>query len=218
MHIGMADSTNPEADALGYIRKYRVASLAFGVGHTFWRVSDRFAPHNAYSNTKELWTKQKTRWPKDFKVSGDFSWQFKDEVGKKDRGSAHEISLNWNGWGQTPWSVRWVYDPDQNNYKRFHNQEPHLDAVTSKQLTAKNVAVAFMQEAPANDGTARIVYDTIGGGKSLVFLDGKTIEGTWKKPSRMERTRFYDSDGQEVKFNRGKTWIMVVPENSEISY
>lgn len=217
MHIGGATSTNPQANALAYIQQHGMKSLGINGRGTFWRVSSRFAPHNAYSDTDHLWSEaQRIGWGEKQPLG---LWKFKNDVKQDNLGATTEIALNWNGWGQTSWSVRWVFDAEKNEYQRFHNvDQPHTDAVTNEQLTAKNIAVAFMNVAPANDGTARVVYETIGNGRALVFRDGAAIEGSWSKSSRTDRTRFYDSAGEEIKFNRGKTWIMAVPVNSEISY
>ena len=49
-----------------------------------------------------------------------------------------------------------------------------------------------------------------------IFIDGKMIEGTWKKNSVKDREIFYDEDGKEVTFNRGQFWISVVPPESKV--
>lgn len=53
--------------------------------------------------------------------------------------------------------------------------------------------------------------DTVGSGKAKIFIDGKAIEGTWKKNSKTDREIFYDSAGAEIIFNRGQFWICVIP-------
>ena len=40
----------------------------------------------------------------------------------------------------------------------------------------------------------------------------------WKKESREERTFFYDSEGEEIEFNAGTTWIEIVPTDRDIVY
>lgn len=217
MHIGGAVSDNPEANALLYIQEHGLKSLGISGRDTFWRVSGRRAPHNAYSDSRHLWDEaERLGWGG---LPPMEKWKFKDDAPLKERGSTTEITLNWNGWGQNLWSVRWVFDREKNEYLRFHQvDEPHLDALTQKQLTAKNVVVAFMRVTPANDGSARVVYKTTGEGRALIFRDGQVIEGRWQKRDRTDRTRFYDQEGKEVEFNRGRTWIMAVPENSELTY
>lgn len=105
----------------------------------------------------------------------------------------------------------WEYDKEQNVYKRSQGGQPHLDAATGKQLTAKNVIIVFMRETQLFDKKAHLLYETVGGGKSMVFLDGKVVEGEWLRPDIESRTKFFDSEGEEVAFNRGLIWLEVLP-------
>jgi hypothetical protein len=88
----------------------------------------------------------------------------------------------------------------------------HIDRNTKKQLSAKNVVVLFMTEQHANDGyegNAHMLYGTKGTGRVLIFMDGKQIKGTWTKKGRQSRTIISDSNGNEIKFNRGKIWFEI---------
>jgi hypothetical protein len=58
-------------------------------------------------------------------------------------------------------------------------------------------------------------YELIGSGEAQVFLDGTVLDATWSKSERDERTMFYNTDGEEVEFNRGKFWISIVPERNQ---
>ena len=52
---------------------------------------------------------------------------------------------------------------------------------------------------------------TVGDGNAHVFFDGQAIEGTWQRDDLDSRTKFYNEGSEEIQFNRGKTWIEVVP-------
>jgi len=58
---------------------------------------------------------------------------------------------------------------------------------------------------------------TIGEGNAIVFQDGRAIETTWKKPSRTQRLRFHDANGNEIAMNAGKTWIEVVDDLAKVT-
>ena len=60
--------------------------------------------------------------------------------------------------------------------------------------------------------------DTIGTGKAIVCLDGQCLDASWEKKNKYSRTRYYNEDGSEVKFNAGSAWIEIVNENIEVSY
>lgn len=218
MHVGYAETDNPDTNALGYIYQYDVKSLGIFVGNSFWRDSDRVAPHDAYTSTKELW-----------KAAADQGWteiidlekrQFKDDSLQKDQNTIKEVSFNWEGWGQTDYSVKWTYDLSHNVYLREQNKVKHVDSETGDQVFAKNVVLMICdsQYTQDTDGKTRLVYNLIGEGEARIFLDGKAIEGKWKKLNRVSRTKFYNEDNVEIKFNRGRTWISVLPTGSEITY
>ena len=89
-----------------------------------------------------------------------------------------------------------------------------MDKNTNQQLSAKVIVVLFMSERHANDGyedNAHLLYGTKGTGKTLVYMDGKEIKGTWSKAGRTDRTIIKDSSGEEVKFTRGKLWFEILP-------
>jgi len=52
----------------------------------------------------------------------------------------------------------------------------------------------------------------------VVFQDGIAIDGSWRTDSEAARTRFYDAAGNEISFNRGRTWLEVVPSESAVGY
>ena len=55
----------------------------------------------------------------------------------------------------------------------------------------------------------------IGSGRAGVFLAGQYQEGSWRKDSIDSPTKFYDSNGQEIIFPRGNTWVQVLrPETA----
>jgi hypothetical protein len=113
--------------------------------------------------------------------------------------------------------VRWEYDAAANGYLRVMGGVPHTDGGTGERLGARNVAVQFAVLRPSGVKAYNII-DTVGSGTAVVFQDGVAIAGSWRKDSEAGRTRFYDSAGNEISFNRGTTWIEVVPAGSAVEY
>lgn len=226
VHVGGANTPGP-ANALGQIRDYDIKDMdQFGVGFpTYWRGTDRLAPHNVHSTTTKLWEaaselgfgaadEENKRWDEDFK-----KWKFKDEASLEKRGDQKPVTVPY--WDQSPaYTVTWQYDKNTNSYLRYHTDAAQNDPVTEEQLSAKNVIVQFQKERTANDGypDGHLLYGTIGSGDALIFQDGKVIEGTWVKASRVARSKFLDSSGQEVELNRGTVWIHTVPVANDITY
>lgn len=226
-HVGGANTPGP-ADALGQIEDYGWEGLndlnQFSIGFpTFWRDYERLpgvaTEHTVYTNLEKLWKiAQKRgltnidgegiRWDQTF-----IPWTFKEDAALSERPSSFNVSFPfWEGYKD--YSVRWVYEKESNLYKRFNGDEPHLDKNNNKQLTAKTVILIFMTEKHADDGyenNAHLLYGTKGTGKAIILLDGKKIEGKWQKENRLSRMKFLDNSNQEIKLNRGKIWIEVLP-------
>jgi hypothetical protein len=67
------------------------------------------------------------------------------------------------------------------------------------------------------DDKGRRTIRTIGEGAMTMVHNGISVLGTWKKPSASDRMRFYDSDGNEIAMNAGKTWIAVIDDLNKVS-
>lgn len=216
MHIGGAVSSNPLANALPRIATEGIKSYS-NINGTWWRRSDRVAPHNAFTSTQRMKDAQDSQgWARKPEIP---TWQFKDDVAQEDLPEIQKtIDIVWGGRGVNEYSVRWVYNPIDNNYIYEVGGVRQTDPVTKDDLTARNVIVQFERVSPANDGTVRVVYETAGSGRALIFQDGIVVEGTWKKQNSVTRDRYFDEESHEVQFNRGRSWVIVVPNESQVTY
>jgi hypothetical protein len=218
MHIGWSPQ------ALTAIETWPVRSLQRG-GCEFmegctWRDNPRNVAieHTAYvDGTKLRELGQELGW----EGKGDITlYKFKDDEGVYvDKTLVNKISIDF--WTRGAYSSIFQYNPDNNTYLKFTgydsegNPIPHKDQETEEQVEISNLIVQFVPESSiAGDDKGRLDYQFIGSGQALVFLDGKVIESTWSKSSRDERTIFYDTDGNEMEFNRGKFWIAIVPDRN----
>ena len=227
-HVGGAN-TPGTADALGQIGDYGWSQYndlnQFSIGFPVFKRDEGRAgrpvatEHTVYSTTSKLWEvgkergltevdKDGTEWNKSF-----VPYKFTDEPGPSQRGTSQTVHLEpWEGYMQ--YAIDWTYDKASNTYLRKNGGEPHLDRNTNKQLSAKTVVVLSMVESPANDGyegNAHRLYDNTGSGKAYIFMNGKQINGTWKKAERTERTLILDASGKQLVFNRGNIWFQILP-------
>ncbi len=229
-HVGGANSPGP-ANALGQIIDYDIKALnQFGIGFpTFWRDYQRLdrpvaTEHTMYSTTQKLWEiGAKRGWAAEDSLGNIWDvkftpWLFKDD--QANSGTTAKITVNfWDNKGD--YQVELNYDSACNCYKRKNGGIDHMDLDNNRHLSPKNVVVQFMRESRANDGyeeNAHLIYTNKGTGKALIFQDGKAIEGTWVKPTRISREKFIEKQGKEIEFNKGQIWIQTVPEGSEVSY
>lgn len=224
-HVGGANTPGP-ADALGQIRQYEIMDMdQFGLGFpTYWRGTEKLAPHNVHSTTKKLWEaadkrgfgpeKDGKRWDDAF-----VSWSFKDDAAPSGRPDTKPIVVPF--WQQgSEYTVTWKYDKNTNTYQRFQQDKSQTDPITSEPLAAKNVIVQLETEKFAGDGypDGHLLYGTKGSGDALIFQDGKVTKGKWIKKDRTSRTKYTDLKGVEIKLNRGLVWIQTIPTANQVDY
>lgn len=230
---GSGCANGARADALGQIRKLGWEGYndlnQFGVPFPYyWRDYERLpgvvTEHTVYSSTAKLWDYAKTKreltnvdsdnvsWDKTFTP-----WKFQDDATASDRGTVSKVSFGfWTSFASSM-SVTWNYDKTTNTYKRVNGGKPHIDKNNGKQLSAKNVAIMFADESPANDGYdgGHILYDLIGSGDALVFQNGQAIKGAWSKETADSQVVFSDAKGKEIKMVRGQTFVELLPSENE---
>jgi hypothetical protein len=207
-HVGGND------DALLELQTAPLLNLdEFAHGQYFWRDSKRYAPHNAYTSSVKI---AAAAWNKSWPTEGTYdSWIFKDEAELPERGMTGEIKINFLAAID---SVRWQYDRATNVYVRYQAGERQIDA-DGTPVTAKNVAVMKVESVVIDKVNLYRRTTTIGTGAAIVFRDGQVIKGVWRRPMRMDRTRFYDENNQEISFNAGATWIEAIPSDfPEVSF
>lgn len=204
-HVGGSD------DALSLIKGVGVSDFnQFNYGNSFWRDTKRFAPHNVYTTTEKIRNGgKKAGYSEEKEIE---SFKFKEDEQKEQRPESQIIDIDIS---QAIFKVNYIFDKAENNYKRSLAGVPHTDKITSKQLRAKNIIIQFTTITDRSGSDTQV--QAIGAGKIKYFLDGKSYEGTWKKKSTYERTKYLDSDGKEIVLNAGQTWIEVVRTGTNIS-
>jgi hypothetical protein len=235
-HVGGAgvcsdDTVDTRAKALCQIEQYGIKDMdQFGISFpTCYRNYDRLDHEVATEHTMTCvsdkllslaaergWTNVDAKgvsWDKGFQ-----SWKFKDDAAVADRGASFSANfVAWKGY-EKEYGVRWDYDPTSNTYKRFNGGVAHMDLENNTQLTAHAVAILFAKETGPVDEHLHLLYNNIGSGDAIVFQDGKTTKATWQKATRNARTKFYDTTGKEISFNRGQLWIEMLPIGTPVNY
>ncbi|MCR5399180.1 MAG: DUF3048 C-terminal domain-containing protein, partial [Lachnospiraceae bacterium] len=107
--------------------------------------------------------------------------------------------------------ARFEYDPVDAKYYRYQYGDKHIDAETGEQLKYDNVVFQYV------DGIVRDSHDYLGFGvmggsndKCIVFTGGKMVEGTWVRTDVFGPAKYYDSEGNEIVLNTGKTWVCTI--------
>lgn len=182
----------------------------------YWRSSSRIAPHNLFTNVGNLMQAANRRWGN---PSVTPHWKFvrKNTVGTP---PYKTISLRWNSrnteetwqWNsQDQGFTRWVQCPVCSN----PNATQVMGLNSGKPVVANNVVIQYTTEwldmADPNAADRWILMNTHGQGKALLFLGHRYYQGTWQSAGPGQPTQFFLANGQQARFNRGKTWIEVVP-------
>lgn len=201
--------------ALQQIARNQVPDLN-GIGNAwryFWRDRQRAAPHNLFTDGEHV-----TQAIRELSLHGRADvtpWSYADPPSPRPTLTARAIEVDFSG---QAYAVRYEYDQSANSYRRFNGGQPHVDKSTDQQLSAANVVVQFVPRPTSLGEKGRIDIETVGQGRALVFNNGTVVKGAWKKSSVRERTEFVAADGLPVTFNRGTTWVAVVPEDRPVTY
>lgn len=170
---------------------------------SFTRAKDRKSPHNAYINLKNIMDK--------YDYSPVERSIYFDETIKLTGDSAEEINFSYNSSN----NIKYVYDSQTSEYKRFINQEPMIDAENNQQLSVKNVIIQHASHHKIED-TPYTNIDLIGSGKAQYFTEGVIRTGTWERKDVDSLTRYYDENGEEIAFKPGKSFVQIVREETTI--
>jgi len=179
-----------------------------------WRITQRFAPHNVYSDGKHL--RALARRIGATKAPGGPVWLFAPDAPLEARPVGGTIDVRYPAN-----AIRYRYDRKTNTYLRFTYGKKDIDAAYKTQIAPKNVVVMVVRFGALNDGHPekhRLEAQFIGSGTAWISTNGKTIKGTWKKPSLTAPTRFYDKNGKQVTLTIGQTYIQVVPPGTPLKF
>ena len=110
---------------------------------------------------------------------------------------------------------RWEHLYKMSMYSRADGAfENTVDELTGKQLGFTNLLVCFagIADYPGDSGGVQQV-DYVSGGEAYFFTRGAVQHGTWQKASPEHPLKVYATDGSEICFNRGKTYLAIVDDD-----
>lgn len=194
------------AAALAEVRNgnYRDIDQFFNAA-TYWRATDRYAPHNVYTSFEKL---DALNAKKGYATSTFTSWPHRDGVpSKAPDASSIDVKIS-----SALYNSHYQYDPASNTYLRSEGGAPHLDREQG-QLAPSVVIVMDVNESTVMQDGYREQITTVGSGRARIFQDGIVTEGTWSKADRGSQLKFTGADGKEIALDRGQTWITAVPVN-----
>lgn len=143
---------------------------------------------------------------------------------------AHTIHLDW---GDQSNISHFLYDESTNAYLRYSGPGTKasrwalfaaftLPVDTSENSKAPlpfaNLIVQRMTYEQEDGSKIRLNLQTVGHGNADIFIDGLYIPGYWVCTAADAPTVFYDDRGEELRLNRGKTFIAQFPNEALCTY
>lgn len=192
------------AAALAEIRNgnYRDIDQFFHAG-SYWRATDRYAPHNVYTSFERLDALNASKGY----TSSTFTGFPRADGKPAATPNATSVTINISS---PLYNSTYAYDAASNTYVRSLGGVPHTDREAG-QITPSVVIALKVNEVTVMEDGYRQSITTTGSGEAVIFQNGVATAATWTKPSRAEQMTFTDAAGKPIALNRGQTWISAVP-------
>lgn len=202
----------------------------------FWRVSDKYAPHNAVTSTKNIQTiidREGFRTTSGKEnvlnyVAEDFD--LKDITENKSSASTNSENIeavadskvtNIANTVTIPYSVyntvKYTYNEETKTYTRNSRNNVQKDWDTGKTIQVKNIIITKCKNSTI-DSYGRQTIDNVKTLGGYYITNGKYIPIKCEKTSRSGKTVYKDLEGNEINVNDGKTFIQICPIDSKISF
>lgn len=183
-------------------------------GTTFWRVKDKYAPHNAVTSTEKLLESAKSKNYRTTSTEESVLNYVTDEVNLEDGQVADTITIPHSDL-QT---VRYEYDKQNKVYVRYARGEEQTDWDTDEPVTTKNIIITFCNNYTLSDSEnkGRQGLRNIGTFDGYYITNGRAIKIQCIKNARDEKTIYQDMNGNEIQVNDGNTFVNICPTNADV--
>ncbi|MBQ2954083.1 MAG: DUF3048 domain-containing protein [Clostridia bacterium] len=155
-------------------------------------------------------------------VAPNHAFRFTDVLPEGD--AADYVYVNW-GDGASNYASRLVYREEWGGYIRNVGQDRSVwyadrDAAEGA-IAFANVIVQFTRVAYNHNNKLEPIVYVVGEdgapaeGNADFFMGGVHVSGYWKRDGMSSRTVYYGPDGQEIELQRGRTLIIIFPDDGE---
>ena len=185
-------------------------------GTTFWRVKDKYAPHNAVTNTEKLLQSAKNKKYKTTSTKESILNYVTDEVNLEEGQEAINVTIPHSDLQK----VQYTYDSENKVYKRFARNKAQTDWNTGEAVTTKNIIITFCDNYTLTDkeNKGRQGLKNIGTFDGYYITNGKAIKIQCEKTDREEQTIYKDMNGNEIQVNDGNTFVNICPTDAEVTF
>jgi hypothetical protein len=173
-----------------------------------FRVRERRAPHNLFTNTILLREHADAQDYPDEPIEGPM-WEFGPM--RQDAEEASKVSFDFLG---NP--VEWTWDQATGNWLRTLDGEESVTVTEEgeeSQIGVPVMVALYVEQYTVGDLPAS---RTAGQGLAYVFAEGKVVQGTWQREEITDWFVLEDNDGEPILVPPGKVWISLVPNTTGI--
>lgn len=173
---------------------------------TYWRATDRYAPHNVYTSFAKLDALNVAKGYATSVVKGFSRVDAKPSA----KPTASQIAIKLSS---PLYNSTYSYDQASNSYQRSQGGAPHLDREQGQIAPSVIVALKVDESTVMQDGNRENIV-TSGSGSATIFQNGGFQAVTWHKANPTTQISFTDANGVDVPLVRGQTWLAAVPAST----
>lgn len=184
---------------------------------TYWRATDRYAPHNVYTSFERL---DALNAQKNYATSNSQGFARQaipkrpSQVEQTPGDPANSLTVDISG---PLYNSSYTYDATSKHYVRSQGGAPHVDREQGP-ITPKVVIVMKTKMSLGFEDGYREQIEVVGSGEAIIFQDGKVITGKWRKNSKGEQLQFTTQDDKPLALVRGQTWLTIIPDNRGVTW
>ncbi|MCR5545205.1 MAG: DUF3048 domain-containing protein [Lachnospiraceae bacterium] len=177
---------------------------------TFFRTSEKKAPHNCYVSAESVLAgieAEGYRTTYEDGYTGHYQFASKDAPETLESGSDCAVVCPYF-FNNEPY---FIYNEETGLYDRYQYGKAQTDAVDGEQISVKNILFqTSATETSLLEETQYLNIPLVGSGAGKYFTNGKMIDVTWTKDSDTSVTHYYDASGNEIQLNIGNTWVCLI--------
>ena len=201
---GFSGGVAPIVADLATVAQNLSADTAAGAP-AYHRSTDRSAPHNLYASPRLLWAAAKS--PYEQAPAPLFSYGALSPAAS----GATKVTVPMSGVANVVWT--W----SEGAWRRSQDGVPFTVAGSGR-IGPANVIIQSVHIASAGyqdvAGTPVPSSVVIGSGRAMLLRDGKSLSGSWSKPTRDAVTIFTADDGERMLLHPGRTWVELLPDTA----
>ncbi|MFS0862746.1 DUF3048 domain-containing protein [Fredinandcohnia sp. 179-A 10B2 NHS] len=180
-------------------------------GSLFWRADHRVAPHNSYISFENIVKgAEQEGYSMDKEVQA-FTFLSDEEIETIEGTTAEHVRVSYSS--RDTFAAVYDFNAEEGRYERYSAGEQTVDRETNTPVLLDNVFIVEMSHQVIDEAGRRTI-DTTSGGKGYLLQKGKAKEIEWQN---VNGRIIPFSNGKEVGFVPGKTWINIIPTSPGIT-